>query len=151
MRNLCLEIIFWAGFRGYHGRLAREGLTDPILDEVVSSERKRDSGRLLDGSVARVATFTCDHDGRPSRRGVSGHGSLRGTLQWTCFRQTLQTLRPVIVPDDDFMAVEALQQQIGNTQATRTKEVENINDKLKGKTLISKVTVAGTNYLNENP
>ncbi|KAF9792334.1 hypothetical protein BJ322DRAFT_1016150 [Thelephora terrestris] len=46
--------------------------------------------------------------------------------------QTLQTLRPVIVPDDDFMVVEALQQQIGNTQATRTKEVENINDKLKG-------------------
>jgi hypothetical protein len=43
----------------------------------------------------------------------------------------------VIVPDDDFMAVEALQQQIADTQATRTKDLENINDKLKGKTLVS--------------
>ncbi|KAF9653035.1 hypothetical protein BDM02DRAFT_3265692 [Thelephora ganbajun] len=46
--------------------------------------------------------------------------------------QTLQTLRPVIVPDDDFMAVEALQQQIADTQVTRTKDLESINDKLKG-------------------
>jgi len=46
--------------------------------------------------------------------------------------QTLQTLRPVIVPDDDFMAVEAIQQQIRNAQATRTKDLENVNDKLKG-------------------
>jgi len=48
--------------------------------------------------------------------------------------QTLKTLRPVIVPDDDFMAADALQQHIASTQAERTKELESINDKVKGNT-----------------
>jgi hypothetical protein len=37
------------------------------------------------------------------------------------------------VPDDDFMAAEGIEQQIENSQATRTKELESINDELKGK------------------
>ena len=37
------------------------------------------------------------------------------------------------MPDDDFMVVEALQQQIASDQAIRTKDLEGINDKLKGK------------------
>ena len=40
------------------------------------------------------------------------------------------------MPDDDFMVVEALRQQIANAQAVRTKDLESINDKVKGKTLI---------------
>ena len=39
----------------------------------------------------------------------------------------------MIVPDDDFMAAEAIEQQIENTQARRTKEIESINEELKGK------------------
>ena len=96
--------------------------------------RERDVGR---SSVAdRPWLFICDHDGRPPRRGVGCDGSLQmdGVLTRLGFRQTLETLRPVIVPDDDFMAVEVLQQQIANTQAARTKDLDNVNDKVKGKT-----------------
>ena len=52
----------------------------------------------------------------------------------------------MIVPDDDFMAVEALQQQIANTQATRMKDLEGVNDKMKGKTRLC----CGKDCLNEN-
>ena len=45
------------------------------------------------------------------------------------------------MPDDDFMVVEALQQQIANTQAGRTKDLEGINDKVKGKTGVVKAIV----------
>jgi len=38
------------------------------------------------------------------------------------------------VPDDDFMVAEALQQQIAKAQVVRTKDLESINDKVKGKT-----------------
>lgn len=55
----------------------------------------------------------------------------------------------MIVPDDDFMAVEAQQQQIANTQAVRTKELESINDKVKGKTWVCR-SYSGENCLNEN-
>lgn len=34
------------------------------------------------------------------------------------------------------MAVEVVQQQIGNTEAAITKDLENINDEVKGKTLV---------------
>ena len=53
----------------------------------------------------------------------------------------------MIVPDDDFMAVEALQQQIANTQGVRTKELESINDKVKGKTWICR-NYSGADRLN---
>ena len=120
----------------------------PSSASLSRGRRERDVGR---SSIADRPwlLFICDHDGRPPRRGVGCDGSLQmdGVLTRLGFRQTLETLRPVIVPDDDFMAVEAIQQQIANTQAARTKDLENINDKVKGKTRGCK-SYRGANCLN---
>jgi len=65
----------------------------------------------------------------------TGHGGCSHAITMVDLHdavQTLKTLRPVIVPDDDFMAADALQQHIASTQAERTKELESINDKVKG-------------------
>jgi hypothetical protein len=143
LRSLCLEIIFWANFRHYGGCVVRGG--DSRIPSWMRLEREREAPGVhrqvaTASKCSRAITMVDLHDAVWVATSHSG-GAI---LTMGCCRQTLETLRPVIVPDDDFVAVEALQQQIGNTQTRRTKELENINDKVKGKV---KILRSCTNYL----
>jgi hypothetical protein len=46
--------------------------------------------------------------------------------------RTIRDMIPMLVPDEDFLAVEGIKEQLDSTQADRDQELESINERLRG-------------------